>query len=210
LNRNWAGRFWQMLRRTSRLSSARPSGSDEALRLLNAGCWRCVKCEQDHGWPFDLAARAPDHWPHPTLYSPNNALSLDGDFLSEDFCVLGGEHFFVRSVLSIPVRGLDDAFGFGCWSTLSRKNFESYIAQFDGAQPCQAEMWHGWLCNGLADLMGTEPVAVWVQLQPDRQRPKLWIQNDHHPMAIAQDEGITPQQMVAIMRHYGHDPGTST
>ncbi len=53
---------------------------------------------------------------------------MDGDFLSEDFCVLDGEHFINRCVLPIPVIGLNEHFGFGCRSTLSRANFDNYIA----------------------------------------------------------------------------------
>lgn len=89
-----------------------------------AGDWTCAGCGEIHQGMMDLAAFAPDPWPHDLIQEPNSAVRLDGDFLSEDFCVIGGSHFFVRAALRIPVHGLSDALGFGCWSTLSRTSFE--------------------------------------------------------------------------------------
>ena len=182
----------------------KPRSAEEQLQ---AGKWKCGKCDAEHGWPFDLAARAPDPWPHGEDYEPNSALRMEGDFLSEDFCVLEGKYFMIRCVLQIPVIGVDEQFGFGCWSTLSCENFDKYIDGFDNGEYDDTEMWFGWLCNRLENLTpGTEPPAVWVQRRPDRQRPLLWAQDDNFPLAIAQDEGISATRMLEIFRFYGHAP----
>lgn len=176
---------------------------------LRRGRWTCARCNQDHSWPFDLAAFAPDAWSGAEEYEPNGALRLDGDFLSEDFCVLKGEYFMVRAVLTVPVEGMED-FGFGCWSTLSRANFEKYVAGFnDGAYPDQGP-WSGWLCNRLADYVGADPLAVWVQPRQDRQRPLLWVMDDDHPLAVAQDRGVSPERMLKILSCTGTDLGPWT
>jgi len=91
-----------------------------ALDVLQGASWTCAQCGADHEGMFDLAADAPVHWDGAEVYEPNGALRRDGDFLSEDFCVLGGEHFFVRCVFDIPVHGMAEKFGLGVWSTLSR------------------------------------------------------------------------------------------
>lgn len=195
---NWAQRFWDRLRPTA------PSRSSS--EQMHQGRWRCVNCDREHSWPFDLAANAPDPWPHATDYEPNGALRMDGDFLSEDFCVLNGEHFFVRAVMTIPVHGMADDFGFGCWSTLSRQNFEKYVDAFDSPRPSQEELWSGWLCNRMADFVEDDPLGVWVQLRPGRQRPLLWAMDDDHPLALAQENGISADQLMKIFRHYGHGP----
>jgi len=136
----------------------------------------------------------------------NGALRLEGDFLSEDFCVMDGKYFFVRGVLEIPVHGLSDSFGFGCWSTLSRQNFDKYIGGFDdGAYPDMGP-WGGWLCNQLDDYIGTDPETLWVYPQLNRQRPRLRIQNATHPLAIDQANGITAERVLAIFARYGHVP----
>jgi hypothetical protein len=155
---------------------------------------------------MDLAAFAPDPWPHGEDREPNSALRLDGDFLSEDFCVIGGKDFFVRAVLEIPVHGLAEKFGFGCWSTLSKGNFDKYVDGFDdGAYPDWGP-WDGWLCNRFETWVGTDAEAVHVYPQPDRQRPSLRIMDERHPLAIAQADGIDMPRMMEILRFYGHAP----
>ncbi|MEJ7935771.1 DUF2199 domain-containing protein [Sphingobium sp. AN558] len=177
-----------------------------AAQLLRDGSWRCDSCDAVHGWPFDLAARAPDPWPHGQEYQPNGALRMDGNFLSEDFCVLDGKYFMIRAVLTLPVQGLDEPFGFGCWSTLSRDNFDKYLEEFDGGCEADETLLSGCLCNRLADYVGTDPLAIWVQRRPNRQRPLLWVMDDDHPLAIAQEEGISADRMLEIFDTYGHGP----
>lgn len=178
-----------------------------ALQQLQGGRWQCATCGVEHGWPFDLAAAKPDPWPHAEEYEPNAALRMDGDFLSEDFCILGGKYFLIRCVLPIPVIGVEDDFGFGCWSTLSRENFDKYVDGFDSGEYADMGPWTGWLCNQLENFIpGTDPLAVWVQPRPDRQRPLLWVQDDDHPLAIAQEEGLTPERVLEVFQFYGHGP----
>ena len=173
---------------------------------LQSGRWRCGTCDVEHGWPFDLAAHAPDPWHGDQAYEHNGALRYDGDFLSEDFCVLDGKYFMIRAVLQIPVQEVGGIFGFGCWSTLSRENFDKYIQGFDTSEYPDTGPWSGWLCNQLADYIGADPLAVWVQPRADRQRPLLWVMDDDHPLAIAQEEGVTAERVLEIFKFYGHGP----
>ena len=170
------------------------------------GQWRCTGCDEIHDGLVHLAAFAPDPWPGGEIREENGALRYDGNFLSEDFCVMDGEYFFVRAVLEIPVLGVAEKFGFGCWSTLSRANFDKYISGFDDGIFPDDGPWSGWLCNRLADYIGTEPAAVWVYPHPDRQRPTLCIQDSDHPLAIDQETGITPERALAFFARYGHEP----
>jgi hypothetical protein len=178
-----------------------------AEQQLLSGRWKCGKCDEEHGWPFDLAACKPDPWPHGEEYEHNGALRMEGDFLSEDFCVLDGKYFMIRCVLRIPVIGVQGEFGFGCWSTLSRENFDKYVDGFDSGEYSDMGPWSGWLMNRLEKFTpGPDPLALWVQPRPDRQRPLLWVQDDDHPLAIAQEQGITPERMLEVFRVYGHGP----
>jgi len=87
------------------------------LQQITASDWKCSSCDQVHSGLFDLAAFNPDFWTGEKAYAPNSKLTLEGDFLSEDFCVIEGENFFVRCVLEFPIKGFDLTFGFGVWST---------------------------------------------------------------------------------------------
>lgn len=176
-----------------------------ALDLITAGRWTCSTCAQDHEGLIDLAAFAPDQWRGATAYEPNSALRLDGDFLSEDFCVIGARHFFVRSVLDVPVHGLSEKFGFGCWGTLSRRNFDLYAERFDEAEFQGCGPWSSWLCNRLLDYLGDEPEGCWMYPHLSRQRPTLAVVDPAHPLAIAQRDGIDAERLLAIYRYYGHE-----
>ena len=180
----------------------------DAAEQLRKGRWQCARCDQWHSWPFDLAVSAPDPWPHERVHRPNRELTMLGDFLSEDFCVMDGEYFMVRCVLYIPVIGVPGRFGFGCWSSLSRTNFEKYVAGFAIGKYEDRGPWTGWLLNRLADFTGedTEPVEVYVEPQPGSQRPHLHVMREGHPLGIAQEEGITPERMLAVFEWYGHGP----
>jgi len=187
------------------MSWFRRTTTPSAAALLQ-GFWTCARCGEEHDGLVHLSAFAPDPWLGDDEYEENADLRLRGNFLSEDLCVLNGEHFFIRGVLEIPIRGVPDSFGFGCWSTLSRGNFDKYLCGFDdGAYPDMGP-WSGWLSNQLADYIGTAPEALWVYPQLDRVRPRFRGQNPAHPLAIAQANGITPERALELFAFYGHAP----
>lgn len=177
-----------------------------ALAKLRGADWTCADCEMPHIGMFHLAAFAPDPWPGPEQYEPNHALRLEGDFLSEDFCVLGGQHFFVRCVLPIPVHGLDEAFGFGCWGTLRLENLQLYIDHFDsGTIPPEAPFF-SWLCNAVKPFNLREPLACTMHPRAGRQRPYLYVTAPEHPLATAQRDGISPEEVLHYYTVHGHRP----
>ena len=65
--------------------------------------------------------------------------------------------------------------------------------------------WSGWLCNRLTGFI-EQPTAVWVEPRLGRQRPLLWIQQDGHPLAVAQKHGVTAARMLELLAAYGHAP----
>lgn len=156
---------------------------------------------------------APDHWPYRDGYEDNAGvvLALDAagqgeavDFLSEDFCVLGGQHFLIRCVLLLPVTGLAQPFGFGCWATLSEPNFRRYLDGFDSGRRFGKDRWTGWLCNGLGGLTDAEPIGVGVRPRRNRQRPLIEVLDPAEPLARAQRAGLPIEQLVELLDRYGH------
>ena len=174
------------------------------VEILRGAEWTCNSCEQPHVGMFDIASQAPDPWPHEGNYEPNSGLRLDGDFLSEDFCVLEGTYFMVRCVLEIPVHGLADKFAFGCWGSLKRENFETYVDHFDGGTLPEGMPWWSWLCNRLHPYVDEDSIGCWMHPQLDRQRPVLSVDDPDHPLGAAQHDGISPEQLLDIYAHYGH------
>jgi hypothetical protein len=187
-----------------------PFGKREpsAIEILTGAKWTCGTCEQVHTGMFDLACRAPDPWSGDETYEPNSAIKLDGDFLSEDFCILGGEHFLVRCVLEIPVHGIAQKFSFGVWGSLSREHFEQYLEAFDSGDCGGMGPWWCWLCNTLKPHALERPLGCWMYPQLGRQRPVLKVDQADHPLAVAQVEGISPGELLDIYRLYGHAPAS--
>ena len=88
-----------------------------------------------HRLPFDLACDHPDFWQGSAGKSPNSAVLTSDNILTEDFCIIDGQHYFVRCVLELPLIGWEgEAFGFGVWATLSKKNFALYGKTFDSGK----------------------------------------------------------------------------
>lgn len=153
---------------------------------------------------FDLAAFAPDFWKGAEEREPNSALRMDGDFLSEDFCIIGGDSFFVRGVLDIPVHGLAEKFGFGVWSSLSRTNFDLYADRFDEGAYAGLGPWTGWFSNRIETFPDTVKQPCWVHPQLDRQRPVISLGDPDHPLAVAQQDGVDAERVLEIYAAYGH------
>jgi len=166
----------------------------------------CASCGKLHQGLFDLVAVRPDHWPAGLEHSSNSAAQSSKNFLSEDFCVLNGEYFFVRCVLFVPIIGGDGQhLGYGSWSTLSQQNFESYMDTFDDGEQDKLGPWFGWFSNRLHGYPDTLNLKCQVQPQSKRQRPIITLEPTDHPLAREQRDGITLDRLLEIYAVNGHD-----
>jgi hypothetical protein len=168
--------------------------------------WTCPCCGTKHAGLFDLACDAPDFWRDSRDKKPNAEVRSAQQILTEDFCILDGEHFFVRSVLELPIVGSSEhRFGYGVWATLSRKNFDLYVDSFDGGAQGHLGPWFGWFSNRLAGYPDTLNLKCQVHPQDGRKRPYLVLEPTDHPLAVEQREGITFDRILAIYALHGHD-----
>ena len=189
-------------RSTNKRAEARALG---ILRRLD-GTWSCSGCGRPHiGLPH-LSVLAPDHWPGEKSYEPNSNLRFDGDFLSEDFCIIAGQHFFVRGVASLPITGLEQPLAFGTWSTLSRANFEQYVATFRSGRAAADQPAFGWFSNRLATFDDTLNTPCKVHFRPDSERPSFELVDSGTDFERDQKEGISAVRVLSILDAYGHAP----
>jgi hypothetical protein len=180
--------------------------NDRRWRRLWDKPWSCSVCRETHQGLFDLACGKPAQYPGAEDKAPNSALDLTGDFLSEDFCVLQGEHFFVRAVLELPIQGSGgQQFGFGVWSTLSRVNFIRYAETFDSGEQDRLGPWFGWFSNRLEGYPGTVNLKCQVHPVSGRQRPRVLLEPTSHPLAVEQQHGITFDRVLELYAINGHD-----
>jgi hypothetical protein len=159
-----------------------------------------------HGGLFDMATPAPDHWGGDIKPKPNWKVLSSPEVLTEDFCVMNGEKFFIRCRLPLPVIGTSDvAFGFNVWSSLSKQNFDLYFETFDGGKQGELGPWFGWFSNRLQGYPDTLNLKCFVHPQSNRMRPLIELERSEHPLAVEQREGITFDRILEIYALYGHD-----
>ncbi len=167
--------------------------------------WRCASCASAHRGLFDLASRNPEQWPDDTAYRPNGAAADASHILTEDFCILNGEHYFVRCILELPLIGAaGERFAYGIWSTLSKPNFERYMATFDDGEQGELGPWFGWFSNRLKGYPDTLNIKCNVHPQNARQRPVITLQDADHPLAMESRDGITFDRLREIFALHGH------
>jgi len=182
----------------------RSESIDPRWKFLTDGTWRCTGCDEPHEGLMDLACFGPDHWPGGERYEPNSLATTSTHFLSEDFCVIEGRDHFVRCVLQLPLIGAPGHFGFGVWSTLSKQNFQLYVAGFDSGDFGNAGPWFGWFSNSLKCYPPTMNLKCRVHPQPGRTRPLIEIEPTDHPLSVESREGLSYERLLEIFAANGH------
>jgi len=154
----------------------------------------CTCCGKIHEGSPSFAFNAPDHYANLTE-EKKGAIGK----LSSDFCTITHEDrtdYFIRTVLEIPIHGVEEPFTWGVWVSLSKKSFDRYVDTYDS--PVDGEGFFGWLCNAIPNYPNgpsSRPTDVIVQL--NRQRPKLVLhraEQEEDPLVVDQHEGITVER----------------
>lgn len=175
---------------------------DSRWRRFNDESRTCPCCGQSFNGIFDIGFDHPDTWPHEALRdSGETELQVGEDRLSADLCRVD-EHRFIRCVLPLPLRGSDEHFCFGAWASVKPENFYRYIDDAVG----EAEEFEGcfaWLMNDLPGYESEDPIACDLVPGHEGQRPTLKVHAG--PLADAQKEGITFDQLLDIYAASGND-----
>ncbi|HEY0342502.1 MAG TPA: DUF2199 domain-containing protein [Steroidobacteraceae bacterium] len=174
--------------------------------LLQNSTWACSSCGDTHRSMFDLGCAKPDFWQGSEDPLPNSIVAGSANCLTEDFCILDGEHYFIRCVLRLPLIGAPSGeyFSFGVWSSLSKKNFTVYTETFDSGAQEELGPWFGWFSNRLKGYPDTLNLKCQVYPQAARQRPWIELENTGHPLATDACEGISYERLLEIYAAYGH------
>ena len=137
--------------------------------------FKCPTCEKWHeGFP-DIGYDQPDY----TKDIPETERAKRV-FLNSDLCVLDDQHFFIRCMLFLKIRGSNDDFAFGIWSSLSKANFLRYQANYDNDMS-EWEPMFGYLSNRLPLYPDTLALKLAVQTGPAGARPAVRLEPTDHP-----------------------------
>jgi hypothetical protein len=156
--------------------------------------WTCSRCGAEHeGVPLDLAFDEPWHW---------NGGNASDDWISDDLCAwtddVGEPAFFIRGVLPIRVLDSDEVFGYGVWSSLSRRSFERVVELWDDPARVEEPPYFGWLSNSLPGYPETVSLPLDVITEELDQRPTFRLHEGDHPLIREQHHGITRDRVVEI------------
>lgn len=119
-------------------------------------------------------------------------------FLTSDLCVIDDKDYFVRCVLPLPIRGTDEQFMWGVWSSLSKQNFLRYQASYDDNMSDWEPMF-GYLSNRLPGYPDTLSLKLSIQPQEQGARPIASLDPTDHPLAIEQRDGIALEKVLEIV-----------
>jgi hypothetical protein len=165
--------------------------------IFSYTCACCGKiCE---GSP-SLAYKRPDHWLQQT-----DEVCAAG-FADDDVCwyeAEDGMHYFIRTILEIPIIGIEEPFLWGVWVSLSKTSYERYIDTYNA--PELDDSWFGYLCSDLRGYECTWSLGTTVRPRSGKQRPVISINSSDHQLAVDFREGITVSRAQAlaeqIIRH---------
>ena len=89
--------------------------------------WTCACCGKQHDeLPVHWATEAPAYYEAiPEAERESRAR------LSEDFCFVGGEYFFIRGLIEIPIIGRSEKFSWGVWASLSAASMDTVLSIWD-------------------------------------------------------------------------------
>lgn len=155
--------------------------------------FKCTSCEAWHDEAPDMGYSEPGY--AADIPPAERATRL---FLTSDLCVLDNEHFFIRCVLPIAIKGSDEVFCYGIWSSLSKENFLRYQSSYDEDMSDWEPMF-GWLSNWIPGYPDTRSLKLSVQPGAIGKRPSATLEPTDHPLAVEQREGISLNRLAEIV-----------
>ena len=168
-------------------------------------------CGQHHVGLLTLTMLTPAGWPGEMEYETDEALRMEGDFLSPLFCVREGKYFALRMSLPVRVKGATGpASMFYVWASLDRPDFEGYVATKNAGKLDDKSRAQARLVNriaGLPDTFGLMGMAI----QQTDGPPLLLVLHDPdskgtaHPLIADQRQGIDFDKLLEIYAANGHD-----
>ncbi len=168
-------------------------------------------CGQRHSSLIDLFFLTPADWPEAPPKEPNEALRMDGDFLSEDYAVREGKYFAIRCVLPLPVIGCSPpASALVVWASVEKASLEKLYAEPRPQPTNPPERFSARLVTrigGYPNTFGLLGVAF-----PQADSPPLLVLGktpgdnpDLHPLVVEHRDGASFDRLLEVYAEQGHD-----
>jgi hypothetical protein len=169
--------------------------------------FQCAGCGQWHeSLPLDLFIPLPDFVAAIDPAEREKRVVRHGDFI-----VVDDQHYFLRAVLELPIKGHDDTFAYGIWVSLSKKSYDRAREIYSDEKASDAEpAYFGWFMVTLPGWPKTLELKTQVKLRATL-RAAVTLEPTEHPLAVAQRDGIEldrVKQIIATALHPDAAPAT--
>jgi hypothetical protein len=160
--------------------------------------FRCTFCGSDHeGPPRSYGFEAPT--PYHLVPESERTGRVE---LGEETCTLvdalGGQHYFVRGNVEIPILGESEPFVWNLWVSLSEKNFHRALDRWEDPRRVEEPAYFGWLSTRIPLYPETLNLKTNVHTRPLGVRPSIVLEPTEHPLAVEQHRGITLERVQEI------------
>lgn len=151
----------------------------------------CSVCGKEHdALPLDMAYDCPADYFEVPPDERSERIWFNSD-ANPDLCVIDGKKFYLRGILAVPLRDKADEFRWGTWAQIEEKDFRRYYDLWYETDVSQEPSFRGGLSGGIRDFADSDGLEVDIKLQSNNQRPRLTVISKTHPLAIAQRDGVT-------------------
>lgn len=185
--------------------------TDPRWSAFNTQGFACA-CGERHVGLFPIHLHHPLGWQGKDEYEADTAIRLDGDFLSANFCIIGGKVFAMRVRLPLQMRGAAPAaFMFTAWASLDRLDFEAFVEAYRTGKLDPNARARARLVNRVGGFPDSFNLMGSAFQQVDGGPPVLIVHgiqagaNNAHPMLAEQRDGIGVDRMLELFAAYSHD-----
>jgi hypothetical protein len=155
----------------------------------------CRTCGQTHeGIPLSFAADFPD--PYANISESDRTSRA---VISSDQCVVDEVWFFIRGCLEIPILESKDVFLWGLWASVKEEVFNEISESWEEeGRETRRGPFKGRLANSLSIYPETLNLRIRIVIQPAGTRPLFTIEGEDHPLAAAQQNGISRLEAMEL------------
>jgi len=166
----------------------------------------CRTCGQSHeGVPLSFAADFPDLCAN--MPEPDRSTRA---LISSDQCIVDEEWFFIRGCLEIPILESREVFVWGLWAAVKEEIFNEISESWgEGGRETRRGPFKARLANSLSEYPETLNAKLRIVIQPAGTRPLFILEEDQHPLALAQQSGISRREAMELAAILLHTQGPS-
>lgn len=168
--------------------------------MASTWSFKCRTCRKTHdGMPWAWGADAPLYYEG--IPEAERRARCE---LTDDACIIDGQHFFIRGLLEIPVIDGPEPFAWIVWCSLSQENFERALTMWTKPGREAEPPYFGWLSTELPGYPSTLNLKTHVRTREVGRRPFVELEPTDHPLAVEQRQGIPTRRVQEIAERLLH------